>query len=89
MLVYYLIIAFLIGVVSAFNRNSTVRILLLSLFLAVQTTMTIYAYLHLNMEDLGYFKYDAIGVIFMGVLTLLSYTTIAKSTCTEIKMGME
>src|ERR1035437_1051030 len=79
MLVYYLIIDFLIGVVSAFNRNRTVRILLLALFMAVQTTMTIYAYLHLNMEDLGYFKYDAIGVIFMCVLTLLSYTTIYHS----------
>ena len=41
--------------------------------------MTIYAYLHLNMEDLGYFKYDAIGVIFMCVLTLLSFTTIYHS----------
>jgi len=79
MLVYYLIIDLLIGVASAFNRNRKVRILLLGLFMVVQTFLTIYAYLHLNMEDSGYFKYDAIGVIFMCVLTLLSYTTIYHS----------
>jgi len=76
---YYLIIAFLIGVVSMLNRNRMVRIVLLALFLAIQTAMTIYAYFHLNEENSGYFKFDALGVIFMCVLTILSYTTIYHS----------
>jgi len=79
MLGYYLTIAFLIGIGTAFNRNQTVRIMLLALFMTAQTAITIYAYFHLNGEDSGYFKYDAIGVIFMGVLTLLSFTTIYHS----------
>lgn len=76
---YYLIIAFLIGIVSMLNRNSMVRILLLALFLAIQTAITIYAYFHLNETNTVYFKFDALGVIFMCVLTLLSYTTIYHS----------
>lgn len=79
MFVYYLIISLLIGVTTMLNRNRVVRILLLVLFLAVQTIMTIYAYYHLNEENTGYFKFDALGVIFMCVLTILSYTTIYHS----------
>jgi len=76
---YYLIIAFVIGIISMLNRNRMVRIGLLVLFLVVQTIMTIYAYFHLNEENAGYFKFDALGVIFMCVLTILSYTTIYHS----------
>lgn len=79
MLIYYLILSFLIGLATVFNRNQTVRIVLLVLFMAAQTTITLFAYLNLNTEDAGYFKYDAISVIFMFVLTLLSYTTIYHS----------
>ncbi|HEY5509539.1 MAG TPA: proton-conducting transporter membrane subunit [Prolixibacteraceae bacterium] len=49
------------------------------MFLILQTATTIYAYFHLNEEDSGYFKFDAIGVLFMCVLTLLSFTTIYHS----------
>ena len=76
---YYLIIAFIIGIVLILNRNRVVRILLLGLFLAMQTAITIYAYFHLNETNTIYFKFDALGVIFMCVLTLLSYTTIYHS----------
>jgi len=79
MLVYYLIIASLIGIFSVSNRNRTLRFILVSLFLILQTATTIYAYFHLNEEDSGYFKFDAIGVLFMCVLTLLSFTTIYHS----------
>lgn len=76
---YYIIIAFLIGAACALNRNQTIRIALLALFLIIQTANTIYGYCHLNEDNLGYFKFDAIGVIFMCVLTILSYTTIYHS----------
>ena len=79
MLGYYLIIGLSIGIVSMLNRNSKVRIMLLVLFLLVQSAMTIYAYSHLNEDNMGYFRYDALGLIFMCVLTLLSYTTIYHS----------
>lgn len=79
MFVYYIILTLLIGAATVFNRNRTVRIILLALFLTVQTAITFYAYLHLNEENAGYFKFDALGVIFMCVLTLLSYTTVYHS----------
>lgn len=79
MFIYYLIISLLIGAATTLNRNRVVRIALLLLFLVVQTTMTIYAYYHLNEENSGYFKFDALGVIFLCVLTILSYTTIYHS----------
>lgn len=76
---FYLISGFLIGIVSMVNQNRRVRIILLALFLALQTAMTIYAYYNLNEESAGYFRFDALGLIFMCVLTLLSYTTIYHS----------
>jgi hydrogenase-4 component F len=76
---FYLIITLLIGVASFFNRNAKVRIFLLSAFLLVQTAITFYGYIQLNEENLGFFKFDALGVIFMFVLTILSYTTIYHS----------
>lgn len=79
MFVYYLIISLLIVVATMLNRNRMVRIAFLVLFLAVQTTMTFYAYFHLNEVNSGYFKFDALGVIFMCVLTILSYTTVYHS----------
>jgi len=79
MLAYYLIISFLIGVATLFNRNQAVRILLLALFLVAQSSITIFAYYNINTDDLVYFRYDALGVIFMGVLTLLSFTTLYHS----------
>ncbi len=79
MLFYYLIIALFIGIATLFNRNSIIRFVLLGMFLTLQTAITFYAYLHLNIEEYGYFKYDSLGVIFMFVLNLLSFTTIYHS----------
>lgn len=76
---YYLILSLLIAVATYLNRNPKVRIFLLALFLAAQTTITLYSHFHLNTINFGYFKFDALGVIFMFVLTLLSYTTIYHS----------
>jgi hydrogenase-4 component F len=76
---YYLIIILLLGTLSLLNRNRVIRILLLSLFLLAQTTITIYGYCHLHAGELGFFTYDSIGIIFMCVLTILSYTTIYHS----------
>jgi hydrogenase-4 component F len=79
MFVYYFVIAFLLGVATIFNPNRIVRIVLLALFLMVQTTFTVYAYLHVNDASSGYFRYDSLGVIFLCVLTLLSYATVYHS----------
>jgi hydrogenase-4 component F len=76
---YYLIISFTIGVASFLNRKARIRIILLVLFLIAQTTLALYSYFNLNRESFTYFKSDALGVIFLLVLTLLCYSTIYHS----------
>jgi len=77
---YYLIIILLLGAGSLINRNTLVRILLLLLFLSTQTAIAIYGYFHHNTNEIGgYFTYDSLGVLFLFVLTILSFTTIFHS----------
>ena len=74
---YYLILILILGTGTLINRNRIIRILLLGLFLLVQTFIAIYGYYHFNAEEAGgYFRFDSLGVIFLSVLTVLSYTTI-------------
>jgi hydrogenase-4 component F len=80
MFLYYLILILLLASGTFINRNRNIRILLLGLFLSVQTAITIYAYNHFHAEEAGgYFGYDSLGVIFLTVLTILSFTTIFHS----------
>lgn len=77
---YYLIAILVLCTGSLLNRNSLVRVLLLIAFLSLQTAFNIYSYVHLNDPDGGsYFSYDPLGVIFLTVLTILSYTTVFHS----------
>ena len=77
---YYLIIVLFIGIGTYFNRNNLVRILLLVGFLSLQTAMAFYGFLHLNTGELGgNFYYDSLGVLFLFVLSILSYTTVFHS----------
>ncbi len=79
MFIYYLIISVLLAIATFFNRNIIVRILLLGVFLLTQTTITVYGYCHIHKEELDLFAYDSLGIIFLCVLTILSYTTIFHS----------
>jgi len=76
---YYLIIALVISLANFFNKNIVVRKMLLISFLLLQTTLTIYSFLHLNLTEAQYFTYDSLGIIFLSVLTILSYTTVYHS----------
>ncbi|MEI6901273.1 MAG: hypothetical protein WCL00_15465, partial [Bacteroidota bacterium] len=77
---YYLIIILFLGIGTYFNRNNLIRILLLVVFLLVQTAMAFYGFFHLNSGELGgNFYYDSIGILFLFVLSILSYTTVFHS----------
>lgn len=77
---YYLILVLLLGAGTLVNRNNIVRILLLMLFLSIQTAITIYGYFHFGAEEAGgYFNFDSLGILFLSVLTILSFTTIFHS----------
>jgi hydrogenase-4 component F len=77
---YYLILVLLLGAGTLINRNRIIRIILLLLFLSIQTATTLYGYSHFGSEEAaGYFSFDSLGVIFLSVLTILSFTTIFHS----------
>jgi hydrogenase-4 component F len=77
---YYLVLILILAAGTFVNRNRNLRILLLGLFLSVQTAITVYAYNHFHSEEAGgYFGYDSLGVIFLTVLTILSFTTVFHS----------
>lgn len=54
-----------------FNRNKSLNSILLAAFTILQWVFTIYEYNHLNTEELGYFIPDALGVIFLVVLSII------------------
>lgn len=76
----YLFIVFLLSAAMMLNRNRSLRILLQVIFLGIQTALTFYGYSHLHKEEAGgYFCFDPLGVIFLSVLTILSFTTLFHS----------
>lgn len=79
MLGIYFLISIALAVLSFFNRKKTLRVFLLSLFLLSQASITLYGFFHLHEEELGYFNYDATGIIFLSVLSLLSISTVYHS----------
>ncbi len=80
MFLYYLISILILAASSFINRNRSIRILILIMFLLVQTGLTIYAWNHFRTEDAGgYFSYDSLGILFLTVLTILSFTTVFHS----------
>ncbi len=77
---YYLIIVLLLGIGTLINRNTHIRIILLLLFLMAQTAIAFYGFFHLSSGELaGTFYYDSLGILFLIILTILSYTTIFHS----------
>ncbi|NVO02947.1 MAG: hypothetical protein HXX09_09645 [Bacteroidetes bacterium] len=79
MIEIYLIGAFLIGVGLFFNRNTVLTNIMLVLFLALQWTFTIHAYLNLNSTELTYFTFDSLGVLLLLTLSVVSVPAIIHS----------
>jgi hydrogenase-4 component F len=68
----YLAGAFVIGALLFFNRNKQVNYLLVGIYLLLQTGFTVYEYLHLNTVSLGYFTADALGILLLIALNIIS-----------------
>lgn len=76
MLIYYFIFAILIVTgILLIRRRRVVEIFTL-LFLVSQVALVFYAFYHRGTTDLAYFNYDALGLIFLSVLTIISITTV-------------
>jgi len=68
----YLASAFGIGGLLFFNRNRLYNYILVITFLALQTGFTIYECMHINTVEPGYFTADALGILMLVTLTIIS-----------------
>ena len=68
----YLAGAFSISGLLFFNRNRLINNVLIIAFLLLQIGFTIYEYLHINTTELGYFKADALGILLLITLSIIS-----------------
>lgn len=72
MIGFYLTGAFIISLLLFFNRNKLLNNILIVIFLTLQWGFTIYEYIHLNQVELEYFKPDALGVLLLITLSIIS-----------------
>jgi len=68
----YLAGGFIISGLLFFNRNRILNYLLVVSFLLLQTGFTIYEYLHINTTELNYFSADALAILLLITLTIIS-----------------
>lgn len=68
----YLIAAFLISFLLFLNRNKIISFVLLGLFLALQGSLTVYAYLNFRSTELIYFTYDSLAILLLLTLGIIA-----------------
>ena len=68
----YLIAAFLISFLLFLNRNKMVALVLLGLFLALQGSLSVYAYLNFRSTELIYFTYDPLAILLLLTLGIIA-----------------
>lgn len=68
----YIAVSFLIGGILFFNRNRSIRHLLVIAFLCLQIGFTIYEYLHQNKTELTYFTSDSLGFLLLATLSIIA-----------------
>lgn len=72
MIIIYLIASLLIGIGLFFNRGKRMTYSLVSLFLLLQCTFTVYACWHYDETSASYFTFDALGLIMLLTATIIS-----------------
>lgn len=68
----YLIGAVVISLALFFNRNKTLNYLLVTAFILLQWGLTVYEYSRQDTQELGYFTPDALAIIFLITLSIIS-----------------
>ena len=79
MTIPYLIGALIILVSLFFNRNKKLSYFLVSIFLIMQWFFTVYEYNHKNVEEFGYFVPNAIGILLLITVSIISIPTFYHS----------
>lgn len=72
----YFILSALLAAASLIFRKSRIPRISLIVFLVVQTILTVYAFAHAGQRELEYFLFDHIGLLFLGILCIISYYTV-------------
>jgi len=72
----FLIGAFIIGGSLFLNRNTIINYTLLGLFLALLVGFSLFEYNNINIRELGFFKPDALGVLLLISLCIVSIPVI-------------
>ena len=75
----YLIGALSIAIALFLNRNKTIAFVLLGLFLILQGTLSVHAYLNLHATEWSYFTYDSLAVLLLLTLGIISVPAIFHS----------
>jgi len=79
MILIYFILSVLIAVAMYFNKNNVITILLLSFYAIMQCVLTVYEYTNLNVTQFEYITPDALGIIFLIVLTIITIPALFHS----------
>jgi hydrogenase-4 component F len=75
MLGLYFISGLFLATVTILVRKRSVAYISMILFLIIQTLITIYAFEHIGEKEMTYFYFDNTGLLFLSLLTFLSYFT--------------
>ena len=75
----YLIIAFILSGLLFFNRNTIINNLLLIVFVILQIGFTAYECYHINVTELQFFRPDALGILLLVTLCIVSVPAIYHS----------
>jgi len=75
----YLSIAIALGGALFLNRNQAIRRLLVVCFTLLQVGFTVYSFLHPGASGEAFFRADALGLLMLGVLTIISIPAVIHS----------
>lgn len=76
MVLFYFISAFALSMGALFIRKRSVTSVLVSLFLIIQVVFTIHVFQNPGKTEFTYFTWDALGTIFLIVLTMVSIAVV-------------
>ncbi len=75
----YFIAVILISLALFLNRDRRLNYLFVSIFVLLQWGLAIYEYRHQDVEELGYFTPDALAIIFLIILSIISVPAFLQS----------
>ena len=76
----YIIGGILLATACFLGIRSWLRVLAIWTFLGLQTLLTLFGFFHIDQTQLLYFTFDRTGLIFLSILTFLSYYTVLYSS---------